>query len=405
MSTPRNVAYSVLMAVDKGGLSDMLLNEKLPELKDVRDKALATEIVYGTLEQQPRIDRWLVILTGKQMKRLDAPVRTILRMTAYQMLFLDKVPEFAAINEGVKLATRNCGRAKGFINGVLRELSRKKDQLPPHKPWSMSQSIEDMLKEQYSTSLLVRFNIRPKLQLRVNTLKTDIESFVEQVGATLSETEGIVELGGGIVPEIYGFDEGLFFVEGRASAEAVHALSPKKGARLLDMCSSPGGKTFAAALLMQNEGSITSRDISKAKTDRIEEGARRLGIDIIKTEVRDGTDKNEADIGKYDYVICDVPCSGLGIMAKKPEIRLKDTADFAELPHVQLDILINGYNYLKEGGRLLYSTCTLNKEENESVVRRFLETHKDAVVECEKTLLPDSSTDGFYYCVMTKGVK
>ncbi|HWQ50495.1 MAG TPA: 16S rRNA (cytosine(967)-C(5))-methyltransferase RsmB [Terriglobales bacterium] len=405
MTDARAVALSVLMAVEKGELSDAALDRMLPPGMDKRDKALATELVYGTLERQPQLDFWLAPFAGKPLKRLDAPVRAILRMTAYQMLFLDRVPDFAAVNEAVRLAGRLCPRARSYVNGLLRAFGRAKDSLPKTKPWSMSDGLEKLLKEQYGEEMLYRFSHRPPLQLCVNTTRATVEQVCEETGAVPSaipDIMGIVELAGGAPPELPGFKEGHFFVEGAASAKAVAALDPRPGQSVLDLCAAPGGKSFAAALRMKGMGRIVSRDLTAEKVSRIKEGAARLGFDLIETAVADATVYEAVLDASFDCIICDVPCSGLGVMAKKPEIRLKNPEDFAGLPALQLAILQNGAKYLKKGGRLLYSTCTLNRAENEAVTAAFLAENDDYFVLSQETLLPAADMDGFYCCVMTR---
>ncbi|HWP80517.1 MAG TPA: transcription antitermination factor NusB [Candidatus Acidoferrum sp.] len=402
MTDARAVALSVLLAVEKGELSDAALDRMLPPDMDKRDRALATELVYGTLERQPQLDFWLAPFAGKPLKRLDPPVRAILRVTAYQMLFLDRVPDFAAVNEAVRLAGRLCPRAKSYVNGLLRAFGRAKDSLPGAKPWSMSDGLEKLLKEQYGEEMLYRFSQRPLLQLCVNTTRATVEQVCEETGALPSATPGIVELAGGVVPELPGFKEGHFFVEGAASAKAVAALDPRPGQSVLDLCAAPGGKSFAAALRMKGMGRIVSRDLTVEKVARIKEGAQRLGFDLIGTSVADATVYDPALDGAFDCVICDVPCSGLGVMAKKPEIRLKDPASFAGLPPLQLAILKNGAKYLKKGGRLLHSTCTLNRAENEAVTATFLAENADCFLLSQETLLPAADMDGFYYAVMAR---
>lgn len=402
MTDARHIALSVLMAVERGEFSDAALDRSLAPEMDRRDRALATELVYGTLEHQPQLDFWLAPFAGKPLRRLDAPVRAILRMTAYQMIFLDRVPDFAAVNEAVRLAGRSCPRAKGYVNGLLRAFGRGLPDLPKAKPWSMSDGLEKLLKDQYGEEMLYRFSHRPLLQLCVNTIRATAEQVCGETGAVLSATPGIVELSGGTVTEMPGFDEGHFFVEGAASAKAVAALDPRPGQSVLDLCAAPGGKSFAAAVHMNGTGRILCRDLTEEKVARIKEGAQRLRFDLIETAAADATVFDAALDGAFDCVICDVPCSGLGVMAKKPEIRLKDPMDFISLPPFQLSILKNGSKYVKEGGRLLYSTCTLNKAENEAVTAAFLAENRQYSVLSEETLLPAADMDGFYYCVMTR---
>jgi 16S rRNA (cytosine967-C5)-methyltransferase len=323
-------------------------------------------------------------------------------MTAYQMIFLDRVPDFAAVNEAVRLSGRSCPRAKGYVNGLLRAFGRALPDLPKAKPWSMSEGLEKLLKDQYGAEILYRFSHRPLLQLCVNTMRASVSEVCEETGAVPSATEGIVELAGGAPPELQGFEEGHFFVEGAASAKAVAALDPRPGQSVLDLCAAPGGKSFAAAVHMNGTGRIVSRDLTPQKVARIKEGAVRLRFDLIETAAADAAVYDAALDSAFDCVICDVPCSGLGVMAKKPEIRLKDPKDFATLPPLQLAILKNGLNFVKEGGRLLYSTCTLNKAENEAVTAAFLAENKNFTVLSEETLLPAADMDGFYYCVMTR---
>ena len=305
-------------------------------------------------------------------------------------MHLDSVPDFAAVNETVKLAGSRAER--GFVNAILREALRRKDELPmPDKNKNIARYFsvfysfpQELVKhfiksfgEEKTEALLAYFNSVPKTTLSVNTAKISPDDFLsalkekgyEAVRGEFSEIS--VNISGSVNPcEVFGYNEGYFFVQDEASAIAAYALGAKKDDTVIDVCACPGGKSFATAIL-SGGAKIHAFDLHESKLSLIRDGAKRLGVDI-SVSAKDATEPDFALFGTADKLICDVPCSGLGVLAKKPDLRYKDTESLKRLPELQLKILTATSQYLKSGGELIYSTCTLNEAENQEVVRAFL---------------------------------
>ena len=379
---------------------------------DRRDAALASRLCLGVLQNDRLCDFYIgCYCTGK----LEPTVRDILRLGVYQLLFLDRVPPRAAVSETVELCrTNRCERAAGLVNAVLRRVAENRETLPPipgegtgeylsikysHPRWLCDDLIE---KKGYAfaEAFLQKNNEPPKLFLQVNTLKVEAADYVralERAEIPFREMEpaGCIELDGGLAPTLPGFEEGLFYVQDRAARLAVEIAAPEPGMRVLDACSCPGGKSFAAAIRMRNSGSILSCDIHEKKLKRLENGAVRLGIGMIGTKAMDARVFDPALEAAFDLVIADVPCSGLGVIANKPEIRAKDPATLRGLPEIQYAILENLSRYVKPGGALLYSTCTILSGENEDVALRFLKSHPSFAAEAF-SVCGVQSKDGMY---------
>ena len=382
------------------------------------DRGLLTALVYGTIERQLTLDYWIARLSSRDSNEIDETTRNLLRMGLYQIAYLDRVPDHAAVNETVALAPK---RTKGFINAILRSFLRagKKIDLPkePIERLSVQYSVSPAICKVFADtfgfgrteSLLEAFGKQPPLTLRVNTLRTSREELLGQLQAagfdateTLESRTG-VQLTGAPVTSLPGFSEGLFFVQDEASQLCVEALDAHAGMTVLDVCACPGSKSFGAAIDMENTGCVISCDLHQNKLSLVKSGAERLGISIIETEARDARMTNDAWLGQADRVLCDVPCSGFGVFAKKPELRYKDPAKSASLPDIQLAIAESACRYVKTGGLMVYSTCTLLPRENEENVARFLDRHPEFTLLQERTLFPDTDgTDGFYFAVMKK---
>ena len=361
---------------------------------DRRDAALASRLCLGVLQNDRLCDFYIgCYYAGK----LEPPVRDILRLGVYQLLFLDRVPARAAVSETVELCRNSrCERAAGLVNAVLRRVAENREALPPipgegtgeylaikysHPQWLCDELIGEK-GYAFAEAFLQKNNEPPKLFLQVNTLKVSTADYIRalqraEIPFVAAEPEGCIALEGGLATKLPGFEEGLFYVQDRAARLAVEIAAPEPGMHVLDACSCPGGKSFASAIRMRNSGGILSCDIHEKKLKRLENGAARLGIEIIGTRAMDARVYDPALEAAFDLVIADVPCSGLGVIAKKPEIRGKDPAELAGLPVIQSAILDNLSRYVKPGGTLLYSTCTILKEENEDVALRFLKTHED----------------------------
>lgn len=398
---------------------------------DRRDAALAARLSLGVMQNTALCDFYIDFYAkGK----LEPKLRDILRMGVYQILFMDRIPARAAVNEAVALCKRQgLSKASGLANAVLRKFADNKDSLPEipgsgtaghlsvkysHPLW-LSQYIVDMKGYDFAEAFLAANNAEPGLDIQVNRLKTSVEEYaalMTERGMDYSavEPEGCILLKGGSATELPGFAEGLFYVQDRAARLAAEIGGAKPGMRVLDCCSSPGGKSFASAILMGNRGSILSCDIHEKKLRLVRDGAERLGIEIIVTEAMDARNFRPELEAAFDLVIADVPCSGLGVIAKKPEIRNKSREALAGLPEIQRDILNNVSRYVAPGGTLLYSTCTVLPEENEHVVKSFLADNSDFTAEAFHvcniaaesgmyTFWPNiDGTDGFFAAKLRK---
>lgn len=390
----RQAALEALMRCRRDGAwSGDVLDSILKRAElDRRDAALASRLCLGVLQNDRLCDFYIDSFCHT---KLEPPVRDILRLGVYQLLFLDRVPARAAVSETVELCRqKGYARASGLVNAVLRRIADA-DSLPEipgegtaaylairysHPEWLCAYLIREK-GYAFAESFLKKNNEPPKLFIQVNTLKVSAADYIRalqraEIPFEVMEPDGCIALEGGLATELPGYDEGLFYVQDRAARLAVEIAAPEKGMRVLDACSCPGGKSFAAAIRMENRGSILSCDIHEKKLRVLQSGAERLGVEIIETRPMDARAFDPALENAFDLVIADVPCSGLGVIAKKPEIRSKDPAELRGLPAIQSAILENLSRYVKPGGTLLYSTCTILKEENEGVALRFLETHK-----------------------------
>lgn len=358
---------------------------------DGRDAALSSRLILGVLQNDKLCDFYIDSFSGG--KKLEPKLRDILRLGVYQLIFLDKIPARAAVNESVELcASAGLKRASGLTNAVLRRVSESKNNLPSipnegsaeylsvkysHPLW-LTRRIIDERGYDFAERFFACSNEPPKLNLQINTLKVSAADYTRaldrlEIEYAVSGVDGSsVELDGCNVATLPGFEEGLFYVQDNAARAAVEIANVKSGEKVLDACAAPGGKSLAAAIKMENTGEIIACDISEKKLRLIKENARRLGTDIIKTECNDARVHRADFVGTFDTVIADVPCSGIGVIRKKPEIRRKTEDEIKGLPAIQLDILNQLAEYVKPGGTLLYSTCTVLKCENEGVVEAFL---------------------------------
>ena len=427
----RETALNVLIACRKDGawsngvLKEYILRDRL----DSRDAALATRLCYGVLQNRMKLDFYLKqLLTGK-IKDLHPVVHDILHLGLYQLQELDKVPASAAVNESVALAKKYCKKqryAPGLVNAVLRKAADGMDGLKQPASWvdqySHPQELVDLLirdvgKARMETMLKAN-NEAPQTVIQVNTLKTtaaELTQMLEAAKVTVQPhgwmMDCLVVSGTGAIENLEPFKQGLFYVQDPAAKLSVYcAQLPQADIRLLDCCAAPGGKSFAAAIAMGGKGTITSCDVHAHKVGLIQNGADRLGLTGITARQQDATANNPDWNDQMDVVIADVPCSGYGIIRKKPDIRYKDPASMEDLPALQLAILKNQARYVKKGGVLLYSTCTLLRRENEDVVAAFLAENDEFYLEPLSlpapfpqnengmlTLVPgEYDTDGFF---------
>jgi len=407
----------------QGGWSDAVLNRQIRAAGlDPREGALAARLCFGVQQNRTLLDFYLGQYSHIPLKRMESKVVQALRLGAYQLLFLDKIPHSAAVNSSVSLVKRFCKnpRAAGMANGILRSLERNLDclpEIPPKNPQylSIKYSHPEWLVEEFLKifdaagveALLQENNSQPPAAAMVNTLKTTREELLRELPGAEPHPwmEDCVLLGRtGRLEELPAFREGKFYIQDPASRLAVQAAELKPGMRVLDLCAAPGGKSFAAALAMGDRGEIIACDLHPHKKALMENGVKRLGFTCIESKTRDGREFRPEWEGAFDRVIADVPCSGLGVIRKKPDIRDKDPEALRGLPDIQLALLENAARYLKCNGVLLYSTCTVLRRENEAVVEAFLQKNKQFSREKTRTLWPHiDGTDGFFFCTLRKG--
>ncbi len=434
----RETALNALIACRKDGAwSNGVLKEYIQrDHLDPRDAGLATRLCYGVLQNRGKLDFYLKqLLTGK-LNSLHPVVRDVLHLGLYQIYELDKIPESAAVNESVVLAKKYCKnpKAPSLVNGVLRSAVRTRGTLKEPTSYADRYSHPDELISLLKANLpkgklepmLIANNEAPQTVIQVNTLRITAAALLQRLEKehVTAQPHGwmkdcLVLSGTGSIDNLPSFKEGLFYVQDPAARLSVLCAGlPREDIRVLDCCSAPGGKSFAAAIAMEGRGQITSCDVHYHKTGLIEAGAARLGMENITVCQQDATVCVPEWVGKMDVVIADVPCSGLGIIRKKPDIRYKNIAELKQLPALQQKILSNQASYVKPGGVLLYSTCTVLKAENEDIVSQFLETHKDFYLEHLDlpevfpknetgmlTLIPgEYDTDGFFICRLRRNV-
>lgn len=436
MPNPRQIAFQILLKVEQdGAYSNLALNHAIRENKlGGVDSAFVSALVYGVLERAITLDYIIKQYSKIPLRKIEMKTKIILRMGVCQLLFMDKVPDSAAVNESVKLAKKQrMQQSAGFINGILRSITRAETpyRLPDKEKdsiyyysvkYAVPQSLVRLWINSYgelnAEQLLRSLSGRPPICARVNTLKTDkaaLKAALEEQGVVCEETAMLPDAlrlsHTGAVERLSAYKNGWFHIQDLSSQLCVDFLSPKPRDVMLDICAAPGGKSFTAAQYMQNRGKLYAFDLFDHKLKLLRDGARRLGITVLLASKRDGA--TGAALPPADKILCDVPCSGLGILARKPEIRAKQELIPADLPDLQYKILCRSAQYLANGGTLVYSTCTLNPAENGENARRFLAEHPDfcgvtlalpkgvsrAIEEndWELTLMPHTAgTDGFY---------
>lgn len=423
----RAIALDVLTKCEAGGYSNIALDTviKRNDLTS-QDRSLLTALVYGVIERRITLDYYISSLSSISNSKIERDTRNLLRMGLYQLAYMEKIPPHAAINETVSLANK---RSKGFVNAILRNFVREGNKIAfPDKSdgvkyLSVTYSVgEPLIKELMSAysfeeceKMLSAFGEKTPITLRVNNLKAARDDLLSELGGvpTKYSPDGII-LENAAVSELEALRDGRVTVQDEASQICVRALGARPGETVIDACACPGSKSFGAAMSMDNCGRLLAFDIHENKLSLVQKGAERLGISIISTEAHDAREPIEELFGKADRIICDVPCSGFGVIGKKPEIRYKDPSESARLPQIQYDILQNVSKYLKVGGTLVYSTCTVLPDENENVVNKFLENNSGfslvpfSVGELEAargmiTLLPHiHHTDGFFIAKMVR---
>lgn len=408
MKSSRLIAFETLYKIFQDKSYSNIALDSVLKKKDC-DKQFVSALVYGVVERKITLDYFIKKYTTGRIK---PKVNIILQMGAYQLLFMDKVPSNSAVDESVKLS-KEVGQEyySKLVNAVLHKIDLDR-QLPDDLSvkYSVPEHLLNMWIKQYSKETVEKFlpciNDRPPVFAIPNTLYVDADELVYELACDGIESEAykdVVKIESAFdLSKSKAFQNGLFYIEDLSSYECACALNAKDGETVIDVCSAPGGKAFASALKMNNIGTIYAFDLYEQRVSLIDKSANRLGIDIIKTDKNDALEYND-NIPQADRVLCDVPCSGFGIIRRKPEIRYKDLDSVKELPSVQLKILQTSSLYVKSCGTLVYSTCTLNKKENEKVVSAFLNNNKSFTLVSEKTTFPSiDAGDGFYYAVMVK---
>ena len=442
----RELAVEILLKVEKkNAYADILLDHSLKKGSlSSRDRALLTQLVYGALRWRGRIDWHLSQFLHRSLSGTNAYIRNLLRLTLYQLLFLDKVPDYAAVNEGVELAKRHGGaRAGGLVNGVVRRILREKDKLPDPDPkddailyLSVRWSHPDWLVKKWlgyfgreeTESLLKANNQESPLTLRANRLKGDRESLREKLRArgfnaapTRWSPQGIQLKSAGAADQLPGFQEGFFQVQGEASQLIGYLVDPQPGERVLDACAAPGGKTTHLAELMGDNGELIVTDISVKGLEKLKHNVQRLSLTSVRPFAVDVSRGLTGALAlPYDRILVDAPCSGLGTLRSHPEAKWqKDEWDIRRLSKLQKKIVRRLSSYLKPGGILVYATCTLTREENEGVVEDFLDHERGFVLDNARDTLPREAkhmvsgkyflalphkhnTDGFFAARMRK---
>ena len=425
MDINRKTAYLTLLDVESNkAYSNLALNHKIALLKP-NSPAFVRELVYGVLENKLTLDYYIDQLVKEGINSLKTQELTIIRMGLYQLGHMDSVPEYAAVSESVDIAKRYCKSKAGLVNGVLREYQNHKTymHLPArdedevkylsvkysYAPWIIELWLEYYTKE-FVEELLKAGNAKPPLTVRMNWLKVRKEDLVKALtdrgygveDGKLCQNALYIKGSGVLDSEFY--HHGFFTPQDESSMLVSEKLGVKQGDLVMDVCAAPGGKTTAIAERMNNTGKIIASDIYRRKLDIVDKEAKRLGITNIETRSWDATRVDSTMIKKADCVLVDAPCSGLGVVRRKPEIKYREKTDELDLlPKKQLKILSSSASYVKPGGMLVYSTCTINPEENEKVVEDFLKANRDFEKEERILLLPNvNNTDGFFICVMKR---
>ncbi len=429
MSGEREIALKALLGMRKNGdWPDLFLKRHLSGA-DAKDAALTTNLTYGVLQNEKLIDFYIGHFSSIKLNKISPYVLEAMRLAVYQLLFLDKIPSSAAVNESLKLIKKQGNpRAASFANAVLRKLAEQKDSLPDipkgdfgryisikySQPRWLVERLTELLGTEGAESFFCESNKPQPGYIRVNTNKITVQEFEQaafEQGISLmpvSHLEGAYSVNGmAAVLSSQLFAEGKCIIQDLASQLAVSVLDPRRGERLLDVCAAPGGKSIMASQLMENTGEIISNDIYPHKAALIAQNAAQYGCTNIKTSCKDMLLYSDEWQQGFEKIICDVPCSGLGVIRKKPDIRLKDPESIEGLPQLQLAILKNAAQYLKPGGALVYSTCTILPEENEQVAEAFVKGNSDFAFEAVEilgqscagyiTLYPHiHQTDGFF---------
>lgn len=445
----REAAFKALLAIERDGSYSNLELSKMLASDELSNKGFIREIVYGVTENKIYLDYILDKFIKKGAAKTKLQALIILRMGVYQILFMNSVPNYAAVNESVALARRFARGTDGFINGVLRNFIRNMDSASEIDvkgqleylsiryscQLKLVEELVSMLGFEHAKMLLEHAGHRPPLSIRVNIAKISVKELADRLRAKGFEIEGsklsdrVLLVKGGALTEANEYKEGLFSIQSEESCAIADFADAKSTELVIDLCAAPGGKAAAMAEQMLKpststepltetepgkqpststepltktepgiaSGKVIALELYEHRAALIEATARRLGLENIEVRCQDAVEQIDELVGKADLVLADVPCSGLGVIRRKPEMKYRDELDFDELVEIQKGILETGSSYLKPGGRLIYSTCTINPRENELMVKDFLERHEEFISEKEVKLSPfDNGYDGFY---------
>ena len=429
----REAAYKALLAIERDGSYSNLELSKMLASDGLSNKGFIREIVYGVTENKIYLDYILDKFIKKGAAKTKLQALIILRMGVYQILFMNSVPNYAAVNESVALARRFARGTDGFINGVLRNFIRNMDSASEIDvkgqleylsiryscQLKLVEELVSMLGFEHAKMLLEHAGHRPPLSIRVNIAKISVKELADRLRANGFEIEGsklsdrVLLVKGGALTEANEYKKGLFSIQSEESCAIADFADAKSTELVIDLCAAPGGKAAAMAEQMLKpststepltetepgiaSGKVIALELYEHRAALIEATARRLGLENIEVRCQDAVEQIDELVGKADLVLADVPCSGLGVIRRKPEMKYRDEFDFDELVEIQKSILETGSSYLKPGGRLIYSTCTINPRENELMVKDFLERHEEFISEKEVKLSPfDNGYDGFY---------
>ena len=437
----REISLKILYKIDQEqAYSNIELNEQINQNRkklNEKDIGLISEIVYGVTTWKLTLDEIIKKHSKIRLKKISPWIINILRMGIYQIIFLDKIPKSAAVNESVNLAKRyGHNSSSNFVNAILRKIETKdyeelfeiKDDIERiSKTTSMPKwIIEELMKNnnaQQVEEICKNSNLKPKVTIRINTLKTNKEEMIKKLKNKNIEYQEIKETNNTQeiekentenflilektknIENLPEFKEGLFTIQDISAGLTAKMLQPKPGEYILDACSAPGGKTTYIAELMKNQGKIEAWDIHEHRTKLVEQNAQRLGIEIIQTKVKDASIYDEKYNEKFDKILLDVPCLGIGVIKRKPDIKWqRHQEDIETITNIQKKILENCSKYLKKNGTLVYSTCSILKEENEDVIQQFLDKNNEYYIKPEETLniLPNKEKDGFFICKIHK---
>ncbi len=426
----RELVLDILMEVnEKEQYSHLVIRDVLNKYQylEKQERAFLTRLAEGTIEHMLEMDFIINSFSKVKVKKMKPLIRNLLRMSVYQIKYMDSIPDAAVCNEAVKLAKkRGFGQLRGFVNGVLRNIARELSHLqyPDEKlepvrflevnysvpAWMAEKWIKDYGFEKTKTICESFFAERP-ITIRTNLLRIqpeDLKRRLEEEGVTVKEVPSLsyaFEISGfDYLQSLESFEEGLFYVQDISSMMVAEIAAPKEGSYIIDVCAAPGGKSSHLAEKMQGTGTVEARDLTEYKVSLIEENIERHGLENMNAVQMDATVLDEASVGKADVLICDLPCSGLGVMGKKTDIRYKMTAEKQQdLVQLQRDILSTVHAYVKPGGTLVYSTCTIHKGENEENVEWFLKAYPEFSLVSKEQMFPgETYHDGFFIAKMIR---